>query len=55
MIDIYGNKLGRKHAKKLLPIDLLGELYEKQNGQELDENQRSYALEQIEKIWGDEE
>ncbi len=42
-------------AKKLLPIDLLGELYEKQNGQELDENQRNYALEQIEKIWGDEE
>lgn len=39
---------------ELLPIDLVNELYEKQNGQELNDRQREYALEQIEKIWRDE-
>ena len=37
------------------PLELFEELYEKQNGQELDEEQRAYALEQIEKIWRGEE
>ena len=41
-------------VEKMLPIDLLGELYEKQNGQPLSETQREYALAQIQKVWEDE-
>ncbi len=44
-----------KSIEELLPIDLVNELYEKQNGKPLDENQLSYVNEQIEKVWGCEE
>ena len=35
------------------PIELVDELYDMQNGKPLDENQKSYALSLIEKIWED--
>lgn len=58
----YDNKRTRTNAAieanqgvdELLPIDLVNELYEKQNGQVLNDSQREYALEQIEKIWRNE-
>ena len=33
------------------PLDLVGELYEQQNGQPLDEAQTRFARELIERIW----
>jgi len=35
------------------PVDLLGELYELQNGQPMNETQRAYSLNLLEKIWED--
>ncbi|MBQ9886758.1 MAG: exonuclease SbcCD subunit D [Lachnospiraceae bacterium] len=55
----YDNTRTRTHnvidinhsVDRLQPIDLVNELYEKQNGQPLNELQREYAMSQIEKIW----
>ena len=35
------------------PVDLLGELYKKQNGKSMSETQRGYSLNLLEKIWGE--
>jgi len=35
------------------PVDLFGELYEMQNGQPMNETQREYSLDLLEKIWGE--
>jgi hypothetical protein len=36
------------------PIELFGEFYEAQNGQEMTKEQRSFVCDLIEKIWGEE-
>ena len=41
-------------VEKMLPIDVLADLYEKQNGQALNPTQREYALAQIAKVWEEE-
>ena len=43
--------IGADDAERKTPLELLGELYEKQNGQALGGEQARFAAEMIERIW----
>ncbi len=45
---------GAQDVETKSPIELFGEFYEAQNGQEMTKEQRSFVCDLIEKIWGEE-